>query len=239
MRKNLKIAVVDDHPLFREGVRLSLMECGFTIVAEGECAADAVAIAQHHAVDILLLDVSLPGGGIEAITPIFDVSPDIKIVILTASEQEHDLHRALHLGIQGYVLKGIGANALADVLDQIIANQRYIAPTLSAKYFARQAEERIPKLTEREQQILDLLLQGFSNQKIAVQLVLQEKTVKHHMTRIFLKLKATNRTEAALLWRKFRPFYLADHRPDVEGEVATRPSRDDPARHCQSPPAAG
>ncbi|WP_376776081.1 response regulator [Rhizobium populisoli] len=176
MRQNLRLAVVDDHPLFREGVRLSLIENGFDVVAEGECAADAVTIAERLSPDILLLDISLPRRWIETIAPVLQAQPNAKIVMLTASEQDDDLRQALQLGVRGYILKGIGAQALATLLDHISTGNGYVEPNVCAKVLALPREQTIASLKEREQRILELLMWGFSNRKIAIKLELREKT---------------------------------------------------------------
>ncbi|MCO5731348.1 response regulator transcription factor [Rhizobium sp. SSA_523] len=210
----LSIAVVDDHPLFREGVGRSLEERGCSIIAEGASADEAVRIVADYEPDILLLDVSLPGGGLRALEEIRERQPEQKVVMLTVSEQSDDVLQALKLGAQGYVLKGIGSAALADVLATVSSGARYVAPSLSADLLARRAEVKqagerpqpdTSGLTEREQDVMIHLSQGLSNKMIARKLGLQEKTIKHHITRIFDKLSVSNRTEAALVWRQRHP----------------------------------
>ena len=207
------IAVVDDHPLFREGVARTLAEHGFDVVAEGASAADALRIVLEISPDILLLDLSLPGGGLEGLRAIRSQRPDQKVVMLTVSEHSDDVLRALKAGAQGYVLKGIGSAALADILTGIAAGKRYVAPSLSAELLSRPGpDERaetdgVPPsvgLTEREQEVMEHLARGRSNKLIARELGLQEKTIKHHLTRIMEKLSVSNRTEAALAWREMQ-----------------------------------
>lgn len=204
----IRIAIVDDHPLFREGVTRSLAEIGgFEVVGAGDTAADAERIAASANPDILLLDISLPGGGLAAAENILATQPDRKIVMLTISEANADLATALRLGVRGYVLKGIGASSLAEVLSHIAAGEKYVSPTLSAQLLdelirpEKRKTDLVANLSEREFGIMSLVGEGLSNKEVAKRLNLQEKTVKHHMTRIFLKLKVRNRTEAALLMR--------------------------------------
>lgn len=214
MGASLSIAVVDDHPLFREGVTRSLEERGCSIIAEGASAADALRIVVEHRPDILLLDVSLPGGGLAALEHIRQRQPDQKVVMLTVSEHSDDVLLALKLGAQGYVLKGVGSAALADVLASVSSGARYVAPSLSAEILARPFEVKVAHdrdqevlhgLTGREHDVMVHLSQGLSNKMIARRLGLQEKTIKHHITKIFEKLGVTNRTEAALAWRQLYP----------------------------------
>lgn len=216
----IRIAVVDDHPLFREGVIRSLAEVpGLEIVAEGATREEAIAIATDFAPDVLLLDISMPGNGLDAIEGVLQNHPAAKIVMLTVSEASENLAHALKRGARGYVLKGIGSQALADVVMTVASGETYVAPNLSARLWAslsRDGESKDPlaDLTQREQDVLNLVASGLSNKRIAIALDLHEKTVKHHMTRIFSKLGVTNRTEAALALRDATvPSSSATHRP--------------------------
>lgn len=205
----ISIAVIDDHPLFREGVIHSLMEIGgFEIVGEGGTGDDAVTIAEEKHPDIVLLDVSMPGGGLAAIGPILTRRPDQKIVMLTVSESSDDISNALSSGAQGYVLKGVGSRALAEILASVAAGGKYVSPDLSARLLTDLAApngqsqpDPLSGLTEREQEVLTFVAAGMSNKLIALKLGLHEKTVKHHMTRILAKLGVKNRTEAAMALR--------------------------------------
>lgn len=207
---DLRVAVCDDHPLFREGVARTLTELGFDIVAEGGSGDDAIDIVRQYRPDILLMDISMSVSGLEAIAPILSVRPDQKIVMLTVSEISDDIRRALQEGAKGYVLKGIGSASLAEILRSVATGEGYVAPSLSAKLLAEPpttAEEDdliagMNDLTIREREVLELAANGLSNKLIAIRLDLHEKTVKHHMTRIFSKLSVTNRTAAAIAWNE-------------------------------------
>jgi two-component system nitrate/nitrite response regulator NarL len=205
---SIRIAVIDDHPLFRAGVAQSLLETGrFEIVAEGSTREDAVKVIEDHHLDILLLDVSIPGGGLDALNSIVKLRPGQKIVMLTVSESGGDVTRAMRGGASGYVLKGVEAGSLSQILSSIAAGERYVSPALSARLLsdAVAAEQvgmsPIDALDERQRRILDLVSSGLSNKEIAIELKLQEKTIKHQMTRIFSKLAVSNRTEAAMAFR--------------------------------------
>ncbi|MBP1884725.1 LuxR C-terminal-related transcriptional regulator [Sinorhizobium mexicanum] len=204
----IRVAVIDDHPLFREGVTRSLSEIdGFEIVAEGSSRDDALRIAQNLSPDVMLLDISMPGGGLNAIPLILELVPLQKIVMLTVSEAGDDVTAALNGGAKGYVLKGIGSRALADVIRTVASGDSYVAPTLSAKLLSNPSpatvnkSDLIAELTAREHEVLRLVASGMSNKQVARKLDLQEKTVKHHMTQIMTKLGAANRTEAAMVLR--------------------------------------
>ncbi|MBB2973044.1 response regulator transcription factor [Mesorhizobium sp. RMAD-H1] len=214
MMSGIRIAVIDDHPLFREGVARSLAEVGFEIVAEGSTREDAIRISQEQRPDILLMDISMPGGGLQAILPILQCVPDQKIIMLTVSEAVNDIVRALKSGAKGYVLKGVGSRALAEIVRAVASGETYVSPSLSARLFsdltassgAPTDADPLAKLTAREREILDLVAAGLSNKHIAIELDLHEKTIKHHLTRIFAKLGVKNRTEAAMtLARRQQP----------------------------------
>lgn len=208
MKTTITIAVVDDHPLFREGVTRSLSENQeFVVVGEGGSKDDAVELVRDHRPDVLLLDISMPGGGLDAIPLILDVSPNQKIIMLTVSESSDDLLGALSRGAKGYALKGIGSKALAEIVRLVAIGESYVHPSLSARLLTRGAPNSssqrsgLDLLTNRERQVLQLVAEGMSNKLIALKLDLMEKTVKHHMTQILSKLQISNRTEAALAWR--------------------------------------
>ncbi len=205
---SITVAVVDDHPLFREGVTRSLSEISdFLVVGEGANSDDAAAIAANAHPDVLLLDVSMPGEGLSVIDKILSVSPQTRILMLTASEEVDTLVGSLQRGAKGYVLKGIGSRGLADAIRTVFKGARYVSPTMSTKIMEYSLSGQTPDkeaFTPREREVVDLVAQGLSNKHIALRLDLQEKTIKHHMTQILIKLGVTNRTEAALRWREKR-----------------------------------
>lgn len=207
----VRIAIFDDHPLFREGVSRSIAEVGgFHIVCQGATAAEAEAHAAIGQQDIFLLDISMPGGGLEVAAKILARTPSQKIVILTASEADADVARALEIGVSGYVVKGVGAKALAEILRSVAAGERYVSPTLSARLLTdlmhqnKAKTDLVSQLSEREAGVLKIVAEGLSNKEVAIRLGLQEKTVKHHMTQVLTKLNVRNRTEAAILLHQSR-----------------------------------
>lgn len=205
---SIRVAIIDDHPLFRAGVSQSLTESGgFEVVAQGGSRDEALRVVGDRSPDILLLDVSIPGGGLEALNAIVARHPGQKIVMLTVSESGGDVARAMRGGARGYVLKGVEAGSLAAILTNIAAGERYVSPALSARLLSDGADfpanggSPINALDERQRRILDLVSAGLSNKEIAIELDLHEKTIKHQMTRIFSKLAVSNRTEAAMVFR--------------------------------------
>jgi two-component system nitrate/nitrite response regulator NarL len=207
---SIRLAVIDDHPLFREGVSRCLKDLGFQVVGEGSDKDEALRIAGERQADIILLDLSLPGGGLSTLKTILERNPSQKVVVLTVSELTDDVTQALNSGARGYVLKGVGYRALAEILRTVAGGERYVSPTLSARVLselsARSAggspkHHAIADLNAREKEILTLVASGLSNKRIAIELDVHEKTIKHHMTRILAKLNAANRTEAAIALR--------------------------------------
>ena len=209
MPDRLRVAVVDDHPLFRQGVVHTLRGAHeLDVVGEGATAEDAIQIAGKELPDILLLDLSIPGGGIEATRSITQTSPDTKVVVLTISEREDDVTKALEAGAKGYVLKGTTSSNLVETLFAVSRGESYVTPALAArllKHATQQDPSRapsLPELTTREAEILAEVARGLTNKEIARALALSEKTVKHHMTNIMQKLQVRNRVEAAIIFRK-------------------------------------
>jgi two-component system nitrate/nitrite response regulator NarL len=206
MPEPARVVVVDDHPLFRDGLIHTLQgDPRFVVVGEGGSAGDAARLAREFRPDLMLLDVSMPGGGLEAVAAVSDVSSLIRVVMLTVSEDEQVVVAALRAGARGYVLKGVGGEELRNVLQSIHEGEVYLSPALAIRVLTdgaqrkEDAEEGRSALSERESEILDHVARGLSNKEIALALDLSEKTIKHYMTSLFQKLQVRNRTEAALL----------------------------------------
>ena len=204
----IRIVVVDDHPLFREGVTSTLAEADiFEVVGEGGSADDAFRLVAEHLPDIVCLDISMPGGGVEAARRISAEFPDVRIVMLTVSESDSDVAAARAAKAAGDVLKGVGAFELVAALTGVARGGSYVSPNLAARLLAAAKSERKPAthpidtLTDREERILQLLASGLSNREIGLELALREKTVKHYMSNILQKLHVRNRVEAALIAR--------------------------------------
>ncbi|MGL4397000.1 MAG: LuxR C-terminal-related transcriptional regulator [Hyphomicrobium sp.] len=207
----IRLAVIDDHPLFREGVIAILQhEPSMDVIGQGATAEQAIQLSQDLLPDILLLDINIPGGGIEATQEIARLCPFVKVIMLTASENEQHVSAALEAGARGYVLKGIGAQELVRTIHAVHLGESYVTPQLAARLLTMMkkpaspiaAEADLPGLTRREEEILDGVAGGRTNKEIARTLNISEKTVKHYMTNIMHKLQVRNRVEAALMARK-------------------------------------
>ncbi len=212
MAEQIRIGVFDDHPLFLEGVVHTLdAEPDIKVVGRGASADEAIRFAKSALPEVMLLDLTMPGGGLNAAKAISEACPVVKIVVLTASAEEDDLLGALKAGARGYVVKGVASRELISVIRSVNAGEVYVTPSLAAGLLVEMASTNAkPKaptspfedLTEREHQILELLSQGNSNKEIGQKLFLTEKTVKHYITNILQKLQVRNRVEAALLAQK-------------------------------------
>ena len=203
------VVLADDHPIFRDGLVRSLEESGlFAVVGTGSTADEAVALVAEKRPDLVLLDISMPGSGIEAARRIAASPNPPRIAMVTVSEQDQDVTAALRAGAIGYVLKGISAAELAEVLTGIAAGEAHVSPALAARLLneierplPNRAKRPIDELSKRESDILRRVARGMSNREVAAALGLQEKTVKHYMTSILEKLQVRNRVEAALIAR--------------------------------------
>lgn len=202
----VRIVIVDDHPLFREGVAATLSaEPELEVIGEGGTAEDALHLSTTLLPDVMLLDLNLPGGGLQAARAVTAACPVTKIVMLTFSEEEADVLQSLKAGARGYILKGVSGRELRRIVKAVQAGEVYITPTLAAGVLVEMASpgrsqhNPLNELTPRERQILEGVASGRSNKEIARNLELTEKTVKHYMTNILQKLQVRNRVEAALL----------------------------------------
>ncbi len=203
----ITVAIVDDHPLMREGVAHTLTQSGkFSVIAMGGKGADAIRIAQDFLPEIMLLDINMPGGGIEAARQINVQCPIVKLAMLTISENQEHVCDAMEAGARGYILKGVSAAELVGTLVSIHEGQSYVTPQLAARLLRQPAKStptlsKLDDLTDRETQILDNVAKGMTNKEIARSLNLSEKTVKHYMTNVMQKLQVRNRLEAVLTLR--------------------------------------
>ncbi len=200
----MRVVLADDHALFRDGLRSLLEARGLEVVGEASDGREAVALATRLRPDVLLMDLSMPNmGGLDATRALIAQAPDVKIVILTASEDDADLFEAIKSGAQGYLFKNLKAEALLEMLEAVGRGEPGLTPALARKVlaeFARPSPGRQTKapdeLTEREREVLDLLVQGItSNRELAARLVVTENTVKYHLRNILDKLHVQNRAQ--------------------------------------------
>ena len=204
----IRVCIVDDHPMMRDGIAATLREAAdFDVVGVGATADDAISLAAAQQPDVMLVDIHMPGGGLTAVQHVAQHWPNIACVVLTSNEDGASVGQALRVGARGYVLKGVSGQDLARTLRSIRRGELYITPTLAKALLIGMASpsndsrnpDSLRSLNKRESDILQLIAQGLINKQIGFQLGLTEKTVKHYVTNILQKLKVTNRVEAALI----------------------------------------
>ncbi|TDA65820.1 MAG: response regulator transcription factor [Clostridia bacterium] len=201
----IKVLLVDDHQLIRDGLRKFISLAPEKAVVAGEVASgrEAVAAAVNLQPDVVLLDINLPDqDGVATLQRLRQVLPQVKVIILTVYDDEAHVLEAVKAGANGYLLKDISPDELVAALEQAAAGQTPMPPRITGKVVRElrrvsQENTHIP-LTPREIEVLRLVAQGKSNKAIAETLFVSEKTVKTHLTNIFRKLEARDRTEAAV-----------------------------------------
>lgn len=203
-----RVVVVDDHELFRLGVIDTLEASGdLEVVAEGATAGEALRLVRSELPDVLVLDLGLPDrSGIEVIEELARERATCRIVVLTVSEEDESLFGALEAGAAAYVVKGIEREELIHAVRAVAAGDHYVSPRLAADLLMRMAPGYTPAavvsgLSAREHAVLEGLARGETNREIAERLALSEKTVKHYVTNVLVKLNVRNRVEAALIGR--------------------------------------
>ncbi len=208
MRK-LKLIIVDDHAIFREGLRALLdMEEDFQVIGEASHGAEAVTMVAEEPPDVILLDLHLPDGlGSDFCRELLGISPQSRVLILSAYEDDQEISAALIAGASGYVLKTVGGERLADNIRSVSRGEVLLAPTVAAKVVrqlsrlreeATKQEEALEGLTPREREVFYLASRGMRNSEIAEELYLSEKTIKTHLRNIYNKLNLTSKAELRL-----------------------------------------
>ncbi|MCH7800037.1 MAG: response regulator transcription factor [Chloroflexi bacterium] len=204
----IRVVVADDHDLFRRGLTEVLEEeDDIDVVGQASDGREASEQAGTHKPDVVMMDLNMPGqGGIEATAYITQKWPEVKVLVLTVSEEPADLFRALGVGALGYVLKTASPSQIIDALHQVYQGWVVVSPAMAPRFMAdlgnapsksSQASEISTQLTAREQDVLKLVARGMSNAEIAGELIVSENTVKTHVKNVLGKLQMKNRAEAA------------------------------------------
>lgn len=205
--KKIKVVIVDDHALIREGIKKLLeLEENFEIAALAGDGYEALDVIKDVRPDVVLLDINMPNmNGIDCLKQIKSLYPDTKVIMLTIHEDAEYLIETINIGAEGYVLKDADVSSLVKAIQKVVQGEVYIHPTLSGilvreyKRKDRNIEDVIGNnLTKREYEVIRLISKGYNNKEIAIELFISEKTVKNHVSNIFKKIKVTDRTQAAL-----------------------------------------
>ncbi len=203
----MRLIIADDHPLFRDGLRSLLEAREIDVIGEATNGREAVEQARRLRPDVVLMDLNMPEmNGLDATRLLTAQQPETKVVILTASEDDADLFEAIKSGAQGFILKNLDSAEFFRLLEGVARGEPALTPALARRLlgeFARPtaprqtlAEDSPQTLTEREREVLDLLVQGVTtNRELAERLVVSENTVKYHLRNILDKLHVQNRAQ--------------------------------------------
>jgi len=206
----IRVFIVDDHPVFREGLRRCLEASKETKVVAVAGGGDELwrAIRAHGRPHVVLMDVEMPGeGGIELTKALHEKHPDVRVVMLTAFADSERVFAALKAGAVGYLLKNVSPDEIRRTVERVAAGETTLSGEIAGRVlreFEREREEdryreQLAALTPREEEILKLLATGESNREIGKRLFISEQTVKNHVASIFRKLQVNDRTKAAVL----------------------------------------
>mgnify|MGYP001038808055 CR=1 FL=1 len=205
MSDSITILIVDDHPIVRKGLRtLLLSEADIQTVYEAENGLQAIQIVQQHHPQIILMDLVMsPINGVEAIGRIKAIHPGARILVLTAYAEDDKVFPAIKAGASGYVLKDIPPEELLQAVRDVANGESFLHPTIAARLMREITQTSTPledsePLTEREVEVLRWIARGLSNQEIAAQLHVSERTITTHISNILDKLHLANRTQATL-----------------------------------------
>lgn len=203
-----RVIIIDDAPLFTAGMSAALENAGFEVVGTAEGALEGVQVAKDQQPDLVVLDVLMPGiSGLEVVGKLLNAAPDTKVVLLTASESEEDLLRAIKAGCVGYIVKTTPLPQLVAAMQDVVGGGAVVSPAMGMKLFETVAQllrhrdvvvGRKPALTGREIEVLQAVAQGRTSREIGEMLFISENTVKNHVRNILDKLGLHSRGEAVM-----------------------------------------
>lgn len=206
-----RVLLVDDHPLFLDGVRAALSTAeDLEVVGEAHDVAEAVELAGRLHPDVVLMDLNLPdGSGIDATRAVLREDAGVRVLVMTMAADDDAVVAAIRAGARGYVVKGAGKADLLQAVRTVAAGGAVFSPSVAdrlGQFFtgvaSAPARQAFPQLTEREREVLDLVARGYDNRRIARELFLSDKTVRNHVSNIVVKLDAPDRSEAILRARR-------------------------------------
>jgi DNA-binding NarL/FixJ family response regulator len=210
MTAKIRLLVADDHTLFREGVRALLNSIPeIDVVGEAATGEETIQLAEKLQPNVILMDIQMPGmNGLQATRQILDKNPLIGIIVVTMFDDDDSVFAAMRAGARGYILKGADQHDMRRAIQAVARGEALFGPSIATRlkdYFNQPSPTSLtafPELTERENQVLDLIAQGMDNHDIAGQLTISLKTVRNHVSNIFNKLQVSDRVQAALRARE-------------------------------------
>ncbi len=204
----LRVLVVDDHPIFRDGLRTALRVETIELVGEAANVSEAIELAAALVPDVILMDLQMPGrSGIDATRAITSAHPNVAILILTMTDDADAVFAAIRAGARGYLLKGAERQEVLRAIEAVAAGEAIFGPGIAERLLGAFAADRnpstpLPVLTDRERDVISLLADGYTNTAIAGKLVVSPKTVRNHVSNILTKLQVRDRHEAAQVARE-------------------------------------
>ena len=211
MEESIRVLIADDHPLFRDGIRGLLGSLpDMEVVGEASSGEQAVELARELQPDVILMDIKMPGiNGIEATREILHTSPRIGVLVVTMFEDDDSVFAAMRAGARGYLLKDSSGQEVGHAIRGVASGEAIFGPGVAQRlinFFSAPSpavsRRAFPELTEREEEILSLVAKGKSNQEIAKELFVSLKTVRNHVSNIFLKLQVADRAQAVIRARE-------------------------------------
>ena len=209
--QSTRVLVADDHNLFRYGIKAMLANAeGFEVVGEAASGEEVVEKVAQTRPDVILMDIQMPGiNGIEATRRVLEKYPRVGVVVVTMFEDDDSVFAAMRAGARGYVLKGADAEEVLKVVGAVVEGEAHFGPEIARRLMAffsapkpAAPSEAFPELTAREAELLDLIARGLNNAEIAKRLYVSQKTVRNHVSNIFLKLQVADRAQAIVKARE-------------------------------------
>jgi DNA-binding NarL/FixJ family response regulator len=206
MTEPTTVVIADDHPMIRQGLRLTLDQLpGIQVIGEATTGRQAVELAESLQPDVLIMDLNMPdGNGIDATRALTQSSPHVKVLILTMFDDDASVFQAMRAGARGYLLKGAGEQEIDRAIRGVADGEAIFGPAVAQRVLdflsgtAPRQPAAFPELSEREREVLSLLAEGRSNPDIARRLYLSPKTVRNHVSNIFTKLQVADRAQAII-----------------------------------------
>jgi len=213
MTNQVRVLIVDDHEVVREGLRALLRRrTGLAVVGEADSVASAIEEARRSEPDVVIMDIRLPdGSGVEACREIRAQRPETKVIMLTSYADDDAVFASIMAGATGYLLKQTRTQSLVDAIERAVRGESLLDPAVTQRVLERvrnagsSKDDELSLLSEQEQKILDLIAEGKTNKEIAQEVYLSDKTVKNYVSSILSKLNLRRRSEAAAFIARRRP----------------------------------